>query len=211
MDISNKSVAFLLVVAIVISLGGTIFSLNKLNQLGFTGLAFSNSPQGTANLTVNSSLVLTFVVSNVDFGTGYTNDSGAGMEHCVMDTNGSANSADCIGFNSGVSPFVLRNDGNKDLNVSISANKNATTFLGGTNPVFQFFVEDNGTESGSCSSPQQTVWTDMNTTSVDMCGTSGLNYEDSTDELRIHIKVSVPQDATPGAKTTTLIAAGTTP
>jgi len=211
MELSNKSLALLLVVAIVISVGGTMVSLSKLNSIRYTGFASSsNSPQGTANLTINSSLVLTFVVSNVNFGTGYTNDSGAGIEQCVMDTNGSANSADCIGFNSGVSPFVLRNDGNKNLNVSISANENATTFISGTNPVFQFFIEDN--ETGSCTTPNPTVWTDMNTTSVDMCGTGGLLANPSTsDELRIHIKVSVPQDAIPGAKTATLTAAGTTP
>jgi len=192
MDISNRSLAFLLVVAIVVSLGGTMISLNRLNQLGFTGMASSNTPQGTANLSINSSLVLTFLTNNVDFGVGYTNDSGAGVEQCIIDTNGTNPSGDCVGFNSNVQPFELRNDGNKDLTVQISSDKNAASFLGGTSPVFQYFIEDNTSESGSCTTPSPTSWTNVPTTGTDMCGSTGFNYEDTTDQLLIHVKVSIP-------------------
>jgi len=207
MELSNKSLAFLLVVAIVISVGGTMISLTRLNSLQYTGFTLSNSPQGTANLTINSSLVLTFVVSNVDFGTGYTNDTGAGMEYCIIDTNGTNPSGDCVGFNSNVGPFELQNDGNRNLTVTLSANKNASDFITGTSPVFQFFVENNATAPG-CASPQPSSWTNANTSTPTICPSKGFDYTDGSDVMDIHVKVSIPQDATPGSKTAIFTASG---
>jgi len=184
-----------------------MISLTRLNSLHYTGMASSNSPQGTANLTINSSLVLTFVVSNVDFGVGYTNDSGGTVEHCIIDTNGTNPSGDCVGFNSNVQPFELRNDGNGNLTVSLVADKNASTFITGTSPVFQYFVENNATAPG-CASPQPASWSDANTTSATICPSKGFNYADGSDVMDINVKVSIPQDATPNSKTATFTASG---
>ena len=74
MDFTNKGLALIVVVAIVISLGGTIVSLNRLNKLnphGFTGLVTSGNATGTANFSLQTNVVITFVNSLVNFGSGY--------------------------------------------------------------------------------------------------------------------------------------------
>src|SRR4030066_277530 len=64
MDLSNKSLALLLVAAIIISLGGTMISLNKLNEMGVTGLV-----PGQVTLAITSNMSCN-VDSNVSFGSG---------------------------------------------------------------------------------------------------------------------------------------------
>ncbi|MBW3000772.1 hypothetical protein KY341_02750, partial [Candidatus Woesearchaeota archaeon] len=62
MDMSNKSLALLLVAAIIISLGATIIGLNRLNQLEATGMA-----TGIVELQVNSTADCR-VDTNITFG-----------------------------------------------------------------------------------------------------------------------------------------------
>ncbi|MBN1792648.1 hypothetical protein JW826_03105, partial [Candidatus Woesearchaeota archaeon] len=61
MDLSNKSLSLLLVAAIVISLAGTITTLNRING-GVTGLA-----AGNVTLTIGSTEACE-VETNVSFG-----------------------------------------------------------------------------------------------------------------------------------------------
>jgi len=56
MDISNKTLALFLLGAIVVSLGGTIMSLNKLGDISSVGLV---TQTGTVNLAIESSLSIT--------------------------------------------------------------------------------------------------------------------------------------------------------
>ena len=71
-DISNQTLATLLVAAIVISLGGTIISLNRLGGImPLTGHATSSM----ANITVTGAADID-VTNNIDLGTGTANTSG---------------------------------------------------------------------------------------------------------------------------------------
>lgn len=215
MDISNKSLAFILVVAIVISLGGTIVSLNKLNQFGFTGAA-TGTGSGTANLTVNSSVIITFLTSKVDFGTGNTNDTGAGIENCTIDTNGtnprndgstigSWGTQSCIGFNSNVAPFVIRNDGNLNVNLTLQSSASPSAFIGGTFPAFQWALNTTNACPGGNLNP--VAWQDVNTSAQNVC--TNYSYVDGSDLLTLNIRVNIPQDAVPGTHAATITATGT--
>src|SRR3989344_7670936 len=72
-DISNKTLAFLLVVAIVISVGGAMINISKLAELTtiiplfeITGLPTA----GTANITINSTAAINLTFYQIDFGPG---------------------------------------------------------------------------------------------------------------------------------------------
>jgi|GEM_PF-440162 len=221
MEVTNKALAFLLVAAIVVSLGGTVVSLNKLNKVGVTGFATANDT-GLTNLTINSSIAITFTVANVNFGAGYVNDSETGIENCTIDTNGSAPAPTgttagiagqaCLGFEQPAAPFNIRNDGNKDVWITLASNASASDFIGGTNEQFKWFLSDN--ETGSCTSSNATYWTvwaDVSTTNSPACGSTGgsnstFQYEDGNDLLNLHIRVNIPQDAAPGAREATITA-----
>ncbi|MBN1175310.1 hypothetical protein JXA48_01565, partial [Candidatus Woesearchaeota archaeon] len=92
MDISNKTLGLLLVAAIVVSVGGTFFSLDKLN--GFSSTGFAANEAGSVNLTINSTMSIKMNDSGIDFGTctvtGFmTFDSNL--------TGGTANNSNCNG------------------------------------------------------------------------------------------------------------------
>ena len=78
MDISNKSLALILIASILISVGGTFTALIKLDQLRgtqiITGFA-STGATGQANVTVSSQIALTAIANFMNFGGGFANGS----------------------------------------------------------------------------------------------------------------------------------------
>ncbi len=199
-DISNKTMALLLVAAMFVSLGGTMVTLNSIGS-GITGYAPSDA--GTANITIASDISIEFTTAQIDFGSGFTNDSGAGMEHCTFDTNGTDPAGDCVNFNSGLAPFVIENIGNQDAALALQFDDNAAGFIGGTTPGFEYFVQ-NG-EAGSCTGTiAPTSFTTIDTSSNSAC--TVFEFEEANDELNVHINVSIPQDAPTATNTVTLTA-----
>jgi hypothetical protein len=192
MEISNRTLAFLLVVAIVISIGGTFLSLVKLNQFTYTGKATSDT--GRANFTIESDVSISFTTNAVDFGTGYVNATAANVQNCTMDTN-LTKSSDCVNFSAAFwGPFVLENQGNINVSVNLTSNATATEFIGGNATIraFTFVMQEN--ETGACPvNVTPTTWTAVATASSLICG--NLLGTDSTDALNMHIGVVIPEDA----------------
>lgn len=200
MDISNKTLAMLLVAAVVVSLAGTIISLNKLSSLSTTGYATSTT--GTANVQVNTSASIRFAVSSLNWSSGSVNSTLGAPLNCTLIV-GLANSAGCIGFTQVTNPLVLENDGNLPVKVELATDKSAATFIGGNaagGPQFMYNVSNN--ESDSCyTTPTPTAYfTDVNTTSTgtQICDT--LDFKDANDTLKIYVKINIPYDVTAGVK-----------
>lgn len=204
MDLSNKSLAFILIASILISTGGTLTALLKLNNLQntqVTGRA-TTSTSGTTNVTVNSQLVLTFVVSTINFGGGFANGS-----MCTLNsTPGSPNLGNCTGFRDANNSLVLENDGNSNVTLNISFDKTAASWIGGTNPAVLYEATNN--ESNSC--PNGTGkfgpgnWTAIPTTASaqqTLCkGSASLGrfgYLDAQDAININLFINVTPDAPP--------------
>ena len=214
MEISNRALAFLLVVAIVISLGGTILSLNRLSTVGFTGAA---TALGTTNLTITNAVAIDFINTNVNFGTGYVWPTAALITNCTMDTNATApaNTSPqqaCIGFTSVVgAPFNLRNDGNVNLNVTLQADANATNWIGGTYPLLQWYVSNNTATINGCQGtdfvPQ---WANVNVTAAQKVCDS-MKWQSGFNIINVSMKVQLPSDALPGVRIVNITAAGTNP
>ena len=215
MEISNKTLAWLVVAAIAVSIFGTVISLNKLNHNSeLTGFAVSNTT-GTANVAISSQTVLRFAVSSVDFGSGQINTSG-GYYSCNMSVNDSTvglitKNAGCLQFNNNTptaSTFQLQNAGTTYLNVTLNFSQNASGFIGGSvvPPSFQFAMSNNGTGTSCLSGVTNTSWTEV-TANITYNVCQNLSYYQNN-TLMIGIKVSVPADAI-GSKSVTILAQGT--
>lgn len=237
MDISNKSLSLILVAAIVVSLGGTVVSMNRLNSLsGVTGYATAtDTATGETNLTIQSDVSITITHpssgNRVDFGGGYVDGSAGGFQWCTIDTNGT-NATDtggnyCIGFNNvttlyagdtdqathtddEVGAFKIRNDGNQDVKLNVSVNNDKDAFIGGTNPEFSGWIDndENGSSSTACAGGKglqnlTNGWTNF-TSNIGFC--SNFNFEDAAaDYLYLHVRVEIPEDAPPTTSTSSTI------
>lgn len=219
--ISNKTLAFLVFVAILVSLFGTFLSLNRLKYIGpaqpITGMG--TTPTGNATLTVVTLSSINFTDNSVNWGTGYVNTSG-GYTTCKMNTTaGYAGSSGCANFTQEITGMTLFNDGNTNITIQLVSNVSAgVDFIGGTNPVFQYNVSNN--EAFSCLNATgnenlwpfgngSVGWLPVNITGAGTIICPRLQYTDGNDSLRIHLLVEIPYDALSGAWGAMLTATGT--
>jgi hypothetical protein len=213
-DVSNKALSVLLIAAIVVSIGGTMMTLSRLNVVPAAGPAgYLNYQGGSAetNFSINSSLSIYFVHALIPFGTGTVNDT---ENSCSMGTNNTPPAAPgCIGFNTTVHTqnLTIENNGNLRANVSVNFTGNATTFIGGSvvTPRFMYLVADN--ESGSCGvvmngSTFKDVALPYDTAAAGARICTNLNFTDASDTLSIAFYVTIPKDATPGRHNVTITA-----
>jgi len=116
MDISNKTLAVFLLAAIVVSLGGTIVSLNRLDSLSATG--FASSGTGNVSLNIQSSLSITTADNALINFSSCTPLSGS---EAIINSEGAINtSVVCTGFST--DNISVRNDGNVNANVTVRPN-----------------------------------------------------------------------------------------
>jgi len=95
---------------------------------------------------------------------------------------------------------LSRTRGNMNVGINVSSNATADQLIGGNNPKFRFWGQEN--ESGSCLSGIQTSALDLSGTSQTLCGS--LAYPDANDAVWCFIELFVPSDAHPGAHTASL-------
>ena len=134
------------------------------------------------NFTVNSVVTISATTNSIAFGS-----LGPGVT-----ANTSADSPP---------PFVLQNDGNSLLNISVNASQLFDQAALGTD-AYQFKI-DNTTETGSFSWLTSIInWFNMPTAAV--VAIDSLKYEDSTDSVEIDILASVPTDELAGSKSSTV-------
>jgi hypothetical protein len=100
------------------------------------------------------------------------------------------------------SPFVLRNDGNIDINISI--NTSASPFSTETlnKKYFQAKTSDYEASTIKDIPGSQTSWMNLTDTATDFI--KEMDWEDDNDEVRIDINVTIPNKEPVGAKKATL-------
>ena len=200
MELSNKSLALLLVAAIIVSVGGTLISLNRLNE-GLTGFA---SAPGKLNLSISSAPGCR-VDSNISFGTATqptsdfnlssdSDNTARGYNNCTD----SAASAACKGLQ-------INNTGNTFLNISFNSSVNATGLLNRTyvNSVFIFYTQNGSAATNSSAGCLNTTGLVLqnNVTTFDNFICRNLSYVDGSDVMHIEFNVSLYTDTPPGEKT----------
>jgi len=208
-EISNKTLAFLLIGAIVVSLFGTFVSLNKLNKIsdyGLGGITGLITDSGTVTLDV-SGLESFNVYTDVDFGSiipnatklwATTNTTNNWLGTFVNDCSLPAGA--CQGL-------TIENDGNEVLNISFNTTEDAASLIGGTTPYFKFFTR-NGNETfgeGGCdgniiyNSSSALVWTEiLADTDYVICngtGGDGFDFQSGADTVTLEFNLTIPADA----------------
>ncbi len=167
----------LFITAILIGIGVIVFSF-------FT---MTGKLTGITNVTVSQTVTASLPVSSIIFGTmtlGEINDTEDGSPQ----------------------PFVIQNDGNVPVNVTINATGLwSGTGATGTSAYYQFKSAEN--ESGSVPNPTTDLvnsWTDMPINVAAVKVVDRLNYTDTADAVNIHIRLTVPADEPAGDKSSTV-------
>jgi hypothetical protein len=202
MAISNTVLVVLVVVAILVSLGGTFMTLSMLQpKMVMTGAGITSIMQ----FEILSIASVNVVQTAMDFGAGmvYSNCTA-----CYLNSNDSTDQTDvCYGSTTNACgnwswtagdafAFEVENTGTVAANVTVQTNETAANFIGGTSPTQEYFTKDN--ETGSCSEQENASFIPLNTSTSRAC--YGFNHEDGTDQFFTHIRIKVPEDATTGSK-----------
>lgn len=191
-DVSNRTLAFLLVATIVVSLGGTLLNLNKIGggAMSVTGAAT------TGNVSLSIEADTTYNVTNTDIDFGQGSISGA-QTYAILDSDYSPS----VNWNaSDINSFItLQNDGNVNINVTFTSNANATGFLGGTSPEFNYTVwddEDNSCKLGLQTGLNSVVNESGSASTMNVCESLDFGAPpDFNDTVNISIRLYVPIDA----------------
>jgi hypothetical protein len=215
--VSNKSLAVLIVAAVVLSLGGTIFNLSKLDDIRtknylpaekYTGLA-----TGQLNLSITSTASCA-VDTNVSFG---SSGQPTGTYSLTTDKNNSIVTTfeDCLdaSLNNNCKGLQINNTGNVNLNITFNSDSNASTLLTSQTNLditdFRYYVV-NGTAGGNLSNgclnitngSTQIAGTQLNVlqaTTQTIC--QNLTYTDGSDIMHVEFNITLEPDIYPSTKT----------
>ncbi|MFC1741514.1 hypothetical protein ACFL3V_03185 [Nanoarchaeota archaeon] len=211
-DLSNKTLAILLGVSILISLGGLVVFLST-DHDQLTGAAIS--PVALARINITARASINWTINSVDWGTGYVNDT---AQYCMLNTEGENNAANCTNFTTVNTGLQLENDGNRRVEVNFTSNASAAQFLGGSSPSFMWKLANN--EDNSCGSPgagnncvlnvtalQNQTYTEVSTTSALMCPC--FRFGNGNDTINTQLQVTVPSDSYTGVREATITAIAT--
>ena len=219
-QISNKTLTFLLLAAIVISITGTILNINRVNQLIpqmtlITGMA-SSTGTGMVNVSVAGTTSITALDSQINFGS----CSPATDVGCNVTSNASAAQCSCTSGN-WPDNITIKNDGNRNINVTVQASVLASTFIGGSTPSgaeMWFSVRNSSNTPGCFNSSAATVpsgfdgttgmqwnWQNFSAANTGYLACQNLTYGINTNSMYISAKLVIPANAPAGAgKNTTL-------
>ncbi len=212
-DLSNKTLAILLGISIVISLGGLVVFLNTGGEQ-LTGAAIS--PTALARINITSRASINWTIYAVDWGTGSVNET---AQYCVLNTEGENAPANCTNFTTVYEGLRLENDGNRRVSVNLSSNVTPAQFLGGTDPWFQWRLVNNETNScgdpgtgNTCavnaSEPSPQTYTTVSTVPSDTVCPCFFHGNDN-DTMNVELQVKVPSDSFTGVREATITAVAT--
>ena len=185
-ELSTNALAALLVVAILVSVGGTFVSLSKLRAesiSAITGAATSGT--GTTTATITNVTAITIHQSPVAFGS-----IAAGDQDDTTDST--------------PVPFQVNNSGNVPLNITVNASVLFTS-PGVNRSSYRFSC---GADEGpNCPTGSSTSATDMptaNDTGLNRTAIFDFPSANNNDSREVEIYISVPGDEAGGAKTSTI-------
>jgi len=196
--VSNNLVAIIVLAALVVTAAGTMTTLNVLNQISVPERPVTGYISGLVNVTVNESIVLSWLWAEVNF---TLNQPGTGFTYTENTTDWDPN------------PFVIRNDGAVNANISVYSSDNLFDQTHQPTTNFRYMC---GNNTSACDvdggDPASTVtWTNMPIDSAnDTLVVWNLSALDAAgDEIEIEINVSVPANEPTGEKTSTIVFTGT--
>jgi hypothetical protein len=201
----NKGIITLLVAAIVVSVGSTLISLDRLSSIGgITG--FATTQQGTVIFNVNESLSITLIDNEVDFGECLLNTSTGGMITYDSDVQwgNTDTNYNCTGLSAVGGDFmILENSGNVDAQINISASSTGADFIDASSGRGSLWFKGNNYLVGSCASGLVSTFTNISaTTPYNICG--NLTAQATQNQMSIYYRLILPGDTPAGSKTNTI-------
>jgi hypothetical protein len=187
MDLSNRALGLLLIAAIVVSIGGTFISLNKLDAVSTTGFA-TNNVTGTVGVTVNTSLSIAMTDSTMSFG---TCEVTPGAVVTINSENTGANQSECT--ISASDPLRVENDGNVNANVTISTDTTSSNAFSSTSSTFHYKTVNGSTNPG-CTSGLIGSYTEMTSTVTEYGGCDVLKFG-AGNEFDFHAQIALDETA----------------
>ncbi|MBI1969391.1 hypothetical protein HYS48_01740 [Candidatus Woesearchaeota archaeon] len=181
--VSNNTLAMLIVLAMVISLGGTWYSLSRLQVLGFR--VITGAQTGTVTTAVTNVTAITIHQSPVAFG-----NLAASQKNDTTDNQ--------------PIPFSINNTGNVPINVTTNA---TALFTGGSRNASSYRFQCNVDEGPNCPVGSATAVTDMptaNDTGLNRTAIFDLQDESNNDSREVDIFLSIASDELGGSKTSTV-------
>ena len=196
--------------------------LVQLNVTSDTSIAFTKTSIDFGNGRVNTSCDNCTMWTNSSTGasSSHVNASCCALSWGTIASSGTAQSG-----------LWVQNLGNTNLSVYMNITGSAANFIGGPSPHFQFITEQDSNAKdcvpvSSCTLASYndntaactdggglnytTAWTEISAnTSYTLCGSYGFKPISTQDEFIIDVRVTVPRDAIPSQKTTTVILTGT--
>jgi len=201
-DISNRTLAILLITAIVVSLGASVWTLNNLTTPGVTGLATTG--EGNVSLAVSTTVSIIMNADVVDFGSGYVNTTKAGCANnatlTAAATYADSGGGDCWTASETPGPLLIENDGNRNVTLTVVGPNETTFFTGYVGSYeYNFSWKIRNNETGSCDeipAGADSYHTFIGT-SQNVC--TNMDFQPtSSDEIAIDIEVKIPADLDPG-------------
>ena len=191
-------VAILLTVAIAVSLLTTFVAIDKVESIkrpydSITGYG-AESGSGQVNITISQNLSIFVAVTNMSFGQGHVT---TGKSYAIINSSklvqnttmfASMNWTNSSG-NCNPQSLEIRNDGNTHAAITLTSDKTAGDFIGGTLPEFEFNASSK--ELGSCDSGTA-GWTSITGASQTVC--SNLTATDTKDEIYVNARLTIPYD-----------------
>ncbi len=195
------TVAVIAVIVSVVAAGVTYFSLASL----VTRISGFATNTGTANLTVESTASINFTTNNINWGSGRVNDGAESAQLTTLETNNVTDGNWTLQTSGGLR---IENIGNTNVSLDLATGKTADTFIGGTDPGYEWNVTN--LEAGSCINASNLgVFTDVNNTGDGTRFCSVFQYLDNRDSIRIDLNLTVPSSSFTGALGDTITATAT--
>lgn len=206
-----KSDDFLLavaVVAVVVSVVGVSMTYNSVSDFQniLTGYFIE---EGYINVSLTSNAAINISSAAGDSGNKTINWGGGTVteltNHATLSTAGAGS---VVNGSWGVKGggFIIDNIGNENVTLAVSADGDADAFLGGSTgggPLFQYNMTDS--MANSCNSwvgGFENTWKNFTTSPITVC--NNFSKVDTLDQLRLDVKLVIPDDADPGDKSATV-------
>lgn len=204
-EISNKTLAVIVVAAIVVTLGSTALIM-RMGSPVITGMAITDA--GTATFNITGVVAIDVIQETINFGSG-TTEPGVSATLISGTAGGTEDGLTTQGTWANYSGpgFVIENDGNVNINVTVSSDVDADAFISGTSPSFQWVVDtttDNGeSETVGCITDIGS-WGVVSTTVNDTLFCGNMPFGDDSDSAELDIKLVIPHDAPPQQTSATI-------
>ncbi len=207
---NNKFLAFIIFLSLLFTISANFLLINKIEQI--KNLIIFNQPTakvtetGKINLTIQNSISILLLNNTIDFGVGYINTSCEEIDPEKGGTKTFANltagetyidTSDCWVSNATPTSFIIENNGNVNLSVSVKGPSALSFFndYSGTS-TYNLTIKARDSEPNSCVSGLNTVYAELHLNRT-MCDILKY-YPDNQDSIAIDVNLLIPVDLPQG-------------